>query len=273
MLKILVTVVTLLLSIAIIAFGVSMTVESSDFDAIKYDYAVALQTPILPPQRPEAPDTPTGPETPVDPENPDNPGEEITPPEEEDGGLGIFGDLFDTYNPDFADINKQVLSNAVSNVIPEDQSEVGGTLDTVINTYIDNLYGEIDKIHTDTEGATEEEKAAAKEEFAQKEMDAFNGLTEIVTHTTAGHTPDEETVVDSVAAVLDSTVCLETVVQVSTEDPESTERIQQATENLTPETKQEIEDLINNAYSDPENEGKEDYYKAVADLFGITLNK
>ena len=268
MMKLLVTFVSFLLSLAIIAFGGVMTVENSDFDAIVRDYSVALETPILP----ERPSTPSKPTTPADPETPDEPGEEL-PPEEEDDGLGIFGDLFDTYNPDFADINKQVLSNAVTNVIPESQGEFADTLDTVINSYIDNLYGEIGKIQVETEGATDEEIAAARQEFAQKEMDAFNGLTEIVTHTTAGNTPDEETVVDSVAAVLDSTVCLDTVVQVSTSDPESTERIQQSTESLSPEIKQEIENLINDAYNNPENEGKEDQYKALADLFGITLGK
>ena len=272
MIKLLVSFISFLLSCAIIAFGGVMTFESSDFEAIKNDYSVALNTPILPPAQPEIPDTPTVPENPVDPENPDAPGEEL-PPVEEDDGLGIFGDLFDTYNPDFADINKQVLSNAVTNVIPEDKGEVAGALDTIVNTYIDNLYNEIGNIHSSTEGATDEEVEAARQEFAQKEMDAFNGLTEIVTHTTAGHTPDEESVVESVGAVLDSTVCLETVVQVVESDPESSERIQQSTESLSPEVKQEIEDLINNAYNDPENEGKEDQYKALADLFGITLGK
>ncbi len=278
MFKFLINLATLVLSIAILAFGGVMTVQESDFDAIANDFQAALETPLLP-EMPDTPSTPGDQPGEVQPGQPggeqpggqpggEQPGEPTTPPTS--NMANTFEQLFDTYNPAFSDINQQVISNSITNMLPEDNGRANSYSD-VVNTYVDNLYSEIENIQGSTEGATEEEIAQARQEFAERESAAYNGLVEIMTETTvSGTTPNEETVVESVDALLNSTVCLNTVSTVVAENAEITGQIQDATQNLTPETQTAIEEKINEYYNaNPENAAA---YENLASLFGITLN-
>lgn len=268
MIKLALTIISLLLSVVMVIGGGVMSFQKSDFDAIKTDFEEAIKIEL-----PVAPETPSDPELPGDsetPSDPENPGEGETPVPEEKSN--IFADIFDSYNPEFADLNKQVLSNAISGVIPEGNQDSATDIDEILSSYVDNLYNEIDRIQAENPDATEEELNAARDEFAQKEDAAFQGLTEIVSQTTmSGEAPNEETVVESVNAILNSTVCLGTVTDVVTSDSEVSTKIEESTQSMTPEVKGQIEELINDAYTNPENAGKEADYEALASLFGITL--
>lgn len=268
MTKLVLTIISLLLSVVMVAGGGIMSFQKSDFGAIMADFeeAVKIELPAAP-ETPVDPELPGDVETPVDPENPGD--DEVVEPEKE---TSIFSDIFDSYNPEFADLNKQVLSNAISSVIPEGNEGATADVDEILSSYVDNLYAEIDRIQTENPDATEEELNAARDEFAQKEDAAFQGLTEIMSQTTmSGEAPNEETVVESVNAILNSTVCLGTVTDVVTSDSEVSNKIEESTNTMTPEIKTQIENIINEAYTNPENAGKEEDYKALASLFGITL--
>ena len=268
--------VAIILCIIVLAVGVYLSIVRSDFTGIKEDFERAKNTPFFHASAEEPDGTPDDPSTPGDPSNPDDPSTPdtpVTPEEPESSPEDTYKDLFDSYNPDFADINKQILSNTINNTIANGGGETTEGLSNVVNTYVDELYKEIDNIQSANPEATEEELAQARDEFAQKESEAFDGLNEIMTEASKGTAPNEETVVESVESVLDSTVCLNTVTNVVTNDAETTEKIQQATESMSEETKTEIENLLNSAYNNPENAGKEESYEALASLFGITLTK
>ncbi len=177
----------------------------------------------------------------------EDPGEE----EEED-----FGAEFnpDEYNPDDEE--------------PEDagQNEVNDLIVDVAGTYFDNLQAGIQQNQQDNAGGTEEEQQAARDQFIQRESEAFAGLINIATK------PEETTddqLVQSVDAVLNSNVCLDTVTQSVEKNDSLSTTVQDATANLNEETKAEIETKINEALE--ANPEKEQQYKDLANLFGITL--
>lgn len=264
MIKIVINIIAFLLSLIIIAFGGYQTVVKSDFNTIASDFQSALETkPEMPPKEEKPND-----EEPAPPVG----GEDIEIPDMPDipvfGGDAVdtFSQLFDTYDPDLAEINKQILSNMVSTVIPEGTSN-GDAVSSLVNSYIDQLYTEIDNIQLENENATEEEKAAAKEEFAQKEAAAYEGLMNLVNSTTNEEASSEEAVMESVDAILDSKVVSST--------------IQDAAEDLDESTKNQIQGAIQGAIdanrgdedlTEEERQEKEDRFKALADLFGVVID-
>lgn len=265
MAKFLIGLLSFILSCAIIAGGAYMSFTKTDFEGIGNAFAEAMTN------VPEMPERPVDPEDPEDPENPENPENPDIPDLPVSGEVDAFLQLFDSFDPALIEINREIINNSINNLIPED-NEASETVSNVINTYFDELTAEMDRIQTENEGATEEEQAAARQEFAEREAAAYEGLQAIVTETTTNNAaPSEEVVVESVGAILDSTVCLNTVTSIVTQDAEAVQQIQEATQTLPEETMTEIENLITDAYTNPDNEGKEETYQALADLFGITL--
>ena len=189
------------------------------------------------------------PEPPVD--NPENP--PVDEPEEEED----FGADFnpDEYNPDDVEPDTEDSQNQVNDLIID-----------VAGTYFDNLQAGIQQNQQENAGATEEEQQAARDEFIQQESEAFAGLINIATKP---EETTEEQLVQSVDAVLNSSVCLDTVTQSIEKNDQLSTTVQDATANMNEETKSEIENKINEALE--ANPEKEQQYKDLADLFGITL--
>ena len=167
---------------------------------------------------------------------------------------------FDTeFNPDEFEPEDEPEEDSAANEINEIIASVGGT-------YFDNLQKEIQANQEANAGGTDEEKAAARDEFVEKEAEAFAGLINVVTK------PEETTEDDllkSVDALIDSPVCKNTVSQSVENNPTFTETVQQATENLNEDIKSEIQQKLEASLeADPES-AKD--YQNIADLFGITL--
>lgn len=158
--------------------------------------------------------------------------------------------------------------------IPEEAPEDGTTSSETVNdlivdvagTYFDKLQEGIKENQQANSGATEEEQAAARDEFVQKESEAFAGLLNIVTK------PEESTeteLVESVDALLGSSVCLGTVTESIEKNDTLTSTVQDATSNLDVATKNDIQQKIEEQLAaNPENEKQ---YNDLANLFGITL--
>ena len=319
MIKLLVDIISLVLCCAILFFGGYQTMQKTDLSEMKSDFDIAMTAPIIN-HRPEVENPSDGPATPDDGEGttpdggegttpdggegttPDG-GEGTTPDGGEgttpDGGEGTtpdggetpsvnkseetFKEMFDTYDPSFADINKQVLSNAINGSLGLGGGSTGGeeggeggeggeaetpAIGDVITDYVDNLYAEIDKIQKEAEesGATEEEIAAKRDEFAQKESAALDGMMNIVNSSNNSEgTVDNEVIKESVEAILDSNVCLGTVTNTVTNNEELKGSIQDATANMDEETKSSIEQMIQEKTE--ENPENKEMYDALWELF------
>lgn len=152
---------------------------------------------------------------------------------------------------------------------PEEDSaanEINEIIASVGGTYFDNLQKEIQANQEANAGGTDEEKAAARDEFVEKEAEAFAGLINVVTKP---EETTEEDLLKSVDALLNSPVCKNTVNQSVENNPTFTETVQQATENLNEDIKSEIQQKLEASLeADPES-AKD--YQNIADLFGITL--
>ena len=163
------------------------------------------------------------------------------------------------FNPDEFEPEDEPEEDSAANEINEIIASVGGT-------YFDNLQKEIQANQEANAGGTDEEKATARDEFVEKEAEAFAGLINVVTK------PEETTEDDllkSVDALLNSPVCKNTVSQSVENNPTFTETVQQATENLNEDIKSEIQQKLEASLeTDPES-AKD--YQNIADLFGITL--
>ena len=185
--------------------------------------------------------------------------EEPEVPEEPDDS-GIYDDNFSTdFNPD----------EFVPDEEPEEDSGEAQLEDVIVDiagTYYENLQNEIQNNQQANQGATAEEQQAARDEFVQKEAEAFAGLINVVTK--PEETSDED-LVQSVDAVLNSNVCLGTVTDSIGGNEELNQTVQDATANINEETKAEIENKINAALE--ANPEKEQQYNDLANLFGITL--
>ena len=139
-------------------------------------------------------------------------------------------------------------------------------------TYCNNLPGIVQAMAD----ATEEESIAAREEFVEKESEAMAGLVNIANNASSGAEIDNDTIKQSVSAVLGSDVCMNTVTQTVENNSAFTEKVQEATQTMDEETKAEVqttiesalEDYRQSAYYDP---AKEQQYSDLANLFGITL--
>ena len=168
-----------------------------------------------------------------------------------------FGGDFnpDDYNPDDVNPDEEGSQDEVNNIIID-----------VAGTYFDNLQAGIQQNQQANAGATEEEQQAARDEFIQQESEAFAGLINIATRP---EETTEEQLVQSVDAVLNSSVCLDTVAQSVEKNENLSSTVQDATANMNEETKAEIETKINEALE--ANPEKEQQYKDLANLFGITL--
>lgn len=208
----------------------------------------------------------------IDPENPsDKPSDNPT----DDSGTttnttadAIKG-MIDNYNDVVAGTTQSMVSNAITNMIPESNENKDVITDT-LDTYFDNLYTAIEEKKAETDNMEDSEAAEqAKTEFAEKESAALNGVMNIVGAAGSSEVDDEK-MTESVDAILDSTVCLETITTTITEDEKMKEDVKNATANMNEETKATIENSIQQKLEEnPQNEEK---YQKLAELFGITLN-
>ena len=220
--------------------------------------------------------------------------------------VNAFGGLYDNHDPDFNEINKEFFIGMVEGVlngsssieppadndsdfdnsfdadfddsfdadapfVPKDDpadDEIKNIIIDVAGNYYENLQQSIQNNIAGNRDASAEEQQAARDEFIRQEAEAFAGLLNIATK------PEEvtnEQIVQSVDAVLQSTVCLETVTQTVSNNDALVEMVQNATDSMSTSQKTEIKNKLNEALA--ENPEMEEHYSTLAELFGITLGR
>ena len=220
--------------------------------------------------------------------------------------VNAFGGLYDNHDPDFNEINKEFFIGMVEGVlngsssieppadndsdfdnsfdadfddsfdadapfVPKDDpadDEIKNIIIDVAGNYYENLQQSIQNNIAGNRDASAEEQQAARDEFIRQEAEAFAGLLNIATK------PEEvtnEQIVQSVDAVLQSTVCLETVTQTVSNNDALVEMVQNATDSMSTSQKTEIKNKLNDALA--ENPEMEEHYSTLAELFGITLSR
>ena len=180
-------------------------------------------------------------------ENPGQGGSETDKPGDGDGSSDIvespidkeaMTDIYDTYNPITAEINKEILSNTITGNLDTDTEEGSFTTDIVIS-YVDNLYNAIGDSHEDTQAKvesgeiTQEEADKIKEEFIEKETAALDSMMGLVGSMNSEEGPTEEQLENAVDNILDSTVVSNT--------------IKENAEMLDDNTKQDLSDVLQEA--------------------------
>lgn len=290
MIKFLLNILTILLCGFIIFMGGSKAVSNSIpvFSNMMAEIQTVLQeTPVIPdsgdngensgnvPGGDVEGDTGDGDESgdsAIDPESPsdkpsDNPTDE--PGTTTNTTADAIKGMIDNYNDVVAGTTQNMVSNAITNMIPESNENKDVITDT-LDTYFDNLYTAIEEKKAETDEMEDSEAAEQiKTEFAEKESAALNGVMNIVGAAGSSEV-DEEKMTESVDAILDSTVCLETITTTITEDEKMKEDVKNATANMDEATKATIESSIQQKLE--ENPQNEEQYQKLAELFGITLN-
>ena len=303
MIKLLINIVAIVLCIGILALGGYQTVKQSDFNSVQADFLEAM-TPVEPPQKPDDGGSETekpgenpdqggsetdkpgenpdqgGSETDKPGENPDQGGSETDKPGEGDDSSDVvespidkeaMTDIYDTYNPITAEINKEILSSTITGNL-DTESEEGSLAADIVISYVDNLYNAIGESQANTKEKvesgemTEEEAEQAKQEFIEKETAALDSMMGLVGSMNSEEGPTEEQIEKVVDNILDSTVVSSTIKDNSSMIDES--------------TKQNISDILqgvvdsangNEELTEEEKNDLVDRYKGIADLFGITL--
>ena len=213
-------------------------------------------------------------------ENPDQGGSETDKPGEGDDSSDVvespidkeaMTDIYDTYNPITAEINKEILSSTITGNL-DTESEEGSLAADIVISYVDNLYNAIGESQANTKEKvesgemTEEEAEQAKQEFIEKETAALDSMMGLVGSMNSEEGPTEEQIEKVVDNILDSTVVSSTIKDNSSMIDES--------------TKQNISDILqgvvdsangNEELTEEEKNDLVDRYKGIADLFGITL--
>lgn len=285
MIKLLVNIATILLCCFIIYMGATKTINNSSpvFGQMVAEIQTVLQEqPVIPDSGNGGDDsgegTPGGdsseegdvgggsgsttPEQPSDPETPE------TPETPSNTTADTIKGMIDNYNEVIANTTQNMISSSISSMIP-DENQNKEVISDAVDTYFDKLYSAIENKKNETDGMDDADAAEqAKTEFAEKESAALNGLMTIVGAASSGETKDEE-LTESVDAILESEVCLETITETITEDPKMQEDVKNATSSMTEETKTSIEDAIQQKLQ--ENPEKEEQYQKLADLLGIQL--
>ncbi|MBQ9978469.1 MAG: hypothetical protein IJP20_01595 [Clostridia bacterium] len=306
MIKLLINIVAFVLCVGIIALGGYQTVKQSDFGSIQKDFVEAM-TPVAPPQNPgqggsetdkpgdgagsetdkpgddegsetEKPGDGTGSET----EKPeDGTGSETDKPGEDDDSSDIVDspidkeamtDIYETYNPVTAEINKEILSNTITGTLDTD-SEEGALAADIVISYVDNLYSAISDSYEDTQAKvesgemTEEEAEQAKKEFIEKETAALDSMMGLVGSMNSDEGPSEEQLEQAVDTILDSTVVSNTIKEnAETIDKESKDELQDVLQSAVDSVNGDVE------LGQSEKEELVNRYKDIAGLFGIELN-
>lgn len=278
MLKILIHIMTLVSTVAILFFGALGSYKTSDVDGFVNDLQQALHA------SPGNPDDNTGEGgdasdktecTDHKDENGDYIcdicGASIEHDDKEQSPEDRFASLFENYDPEYADINKQILSNAINSTLV-DSGDNTGILTDIVDAYLGELYSHLDDLHSSNSDATAEELEQAKQEFAENESKALEGFTSIVTDITVndGEINDEE-IISSVESVLESDVCLSTIGSITKTNSEITDKVQSAASGLDAETKSSIENILESAKSNTEDASKIESIEALANMLGITL--
>ncbi len=288
MIKFLINFGTFLLCVAMVAFAGVKTVQENNIQEMvdRIEDIMTVPEPSVKPENPDVPtvpdegeegmpDAPTIPGEPTVPDKPTVP-DDLTSTEKTENALK---DLYDNHNSALSDAKKETVSSTISSSI-DTSTEDGELISDIVNSYVDNLFAQIDSNREQNSGATEEESNAARDEFARRESEAISGLVDIMNTSTEGDRPSDEQISSSVESVLESEVCLGTVTAI-TEDEEMTERIQEATSEMDTSTKDQIQNTIQSKLDETRESGtlteeelreKEDQYQAIADLFGIRLN-
>ena len=282
MIKFLINIATILLCCFIIFMGATKTINNSKpvICVMLADFQTVLQEqPVIPDSGNSGDDsgegTPggdsseggdvgggSGSTTPEQPSNPE------TPETPSNSTADTIKGMIDNYNEVIANTTQNMISNSITNIIPDD-NENKEVISEAVDTYFDKLYSAIENKKNETDGMDDADAAEqAKTEFAEKESAALNGLMTIVGAASSGETKDEE-LTESVDAILESDVCLETITETITEDPKMQEDVKNATSSMTEETKTSIEDAIQQKLQ--ENPEKEEQYQKLADLLGIQL--
>lgn len=184
-----------------------------------------------------------------------------TPPDE--GGDNTNFD--DVFNGDFGSGFDPDME------IEDDTDSSSGTTDYVVEiagNYYDNLQAGIQAHQQANAHLSPEEQVAARDEFVARESEAFAGVVNVLTR--ADEATDDE-IVQSVDAILNSTVCLNTVTESIQNDESISSNVQESTEGMNDETRDEIKAKLDAALL--ENPDNEEQYSYLADLFGITLGE
>ena len=279
--------------------------------------------------------TPEDPKDPNEPEKPEDPEETPkTPALSTDETKDAFKEMYDSHDPDFTEVKKEILTDMITGILSsdskkdddstdnenEDNGEGGNVGDgetdddfeddfgfdfgtefnpdefvpddlpedeetddddemvsDVVNIYFDNLINEIEKKQNENADKPAEEGDADGQAFVEKEAEALAGLVNIIDTAKSGDTPDDSKILQSVDAILDSNVCMDTVSTSTDVNSKFTEKAQEATQNISDETKAEIQQKIETSLeeyraSEGADGSKEKQYTDLANLFGITLN-
>ena len=178
------------------------------------------------------------------------------------GGNANFDDLFTgDFGADF-DPDMEIEDDSENDASSEAQDYVV----QIAGTYYDNLQAGIQAHQQAISSGTPEEQAAARDEFIQRESEAFAGVVNIINN---AEEAEGEELVQSVDAILNSDVCLNTVTESIENDESISSSVQESTADMDESTRDEIKDKLDAALAEnPENERQ---YTYLADLFGITL--
>lgn len=258
MINFLTTILTCIVCCFLMLFGAYGAIEESDFESLKTDISSAWSA-----EPEKRPSESTGDNT----EKPGEPSGDIGTGDievVENPALDAFMKLYESYDPDLVDINKQVLTSMISSAIPEDNASKA-TAETIINNYIDNLYKAMDDLQGD-ENTTEEEREQAKQEFAERESAAYTGLMKTVESAMNGEADADQIILDVTDDVLGS-------------EP-ITNTIESACDDIDDDAKEQIKNAINSAHdlnsnnqeiTEEEKQDKADQLNKLAELFGIDL--
>lgn len=254
------TLLTCVVCCFIMLFGAYGTIEETDLDSFTSEVKSAWAS--EPEKRPQGDVIEDDTQKPTD-----TPSEDIGGDDTEiidNAAVNAFMKLYESYDPDLVDINKQVLSNMITSAIPDDNASKGAA-ESIINSYIDSLYSAMDDLQSD-ENATEEEKEQAKKEFAERESAAYAGLMDAVEEATNGEATAGQTVLDAADDVLASQTISNT--------------IESARDDIDDDAKEQIKNAINSAHdlnssneeiTEEEKQEKADQLNRLAELFGIDL--
>ncbi len=258
MINFLTTLLTCIVCCFLMLFGAYGAIEESNFESLKTDISSAWSS-----EPEKRPSESTGDNT----EKPGEPSEDVGTGDievVENPALDAFMKLYESYDPDLVDINKQVLSSMISSAIPDDNASKA-TAENIINSYIDSLYKAMDDLQSD-ENATEEEKEQAKQEFAERESAAYTGLIKTIESAMNDEADADQIVLDTTDDVLSSELITETIEKVNGD--------------IDDDAKEQLKNAINSAHdlnsnneeiTEEEKQEKADQLNKLAELFGIDL--
>lgn len=180
-----------------------------------------------------------------------------------------FRNIYQNYNKTNAGMAESMFEKSLDSLFPAEDEDTKEIVSTLINSYTENLFGQIESMKEQDDGTGAQEELFMSTEPAA--FDALYGQMSGILQEGDNYRPEKEEITDMLECVSKSESCMSTissVVEAAKENP----TLAGSVSSMPEEVQNTISNALNDYHSTTEDGSKNrELCEQIADLLGITL--